>query len=165
VKNFLEGKTSTGVFSGRPNSLDFSTAEPGDILLAGDHGGSYGHFTHAGLYLGQGMVLEGYVDCGVSRQWEGHYRYYDWACIMRVKIPPEQRQAALDYALQQENKTFYPIAFKSGERYWNCTKVIWAAYLKQGVDLDSKNDLWVTPDSIYHSQMLEIVTSSGEMPL
>ncbi|NPV92219.1 MAG: hypothetical protein HPY50_15740 [Firmicutes bacterium] len=165
VRNLLQGKSSTGVFSGRANDLDFSLAEPGDILLAGDQDGCYGHFTHAGIYLGQGMVLEGYVDCGVSRQRQEHYRYYDWACIVRVKIPREQRQAALEYALQQEYKTFYPIAFKDGERYWNCTKVIWAAYLRQGVDLDSMQDIWVTPDSIYRSRMIDVLTSSGEMPI
>lgn len=165
VRSLIQGKSSTGVYAGRANNLDFSRVEPGDILLAGDHDSCYGHFTHAGIYLGQGMVLEGYVDCGVSRQRQEHYLYYDWACVARVKLPPEQRQAALDYALKQEYKTFYPIAFKNGDRYWNCTKVIWASYLRQGVDLDSNSDLWVTPDSIYHSQMLEVVTSSGEMPI
>lgn len=164
-QNLLQGKSSTGVFAGRENNLDFSLAEPGDIMLAGDHDSCYGHFTHAGIYLGHGLVLEGYVDCGVSRQQQDHYLDYDWACIMRVKLPREQRLAALNYALKQEFKTFYPVAFKSGERYWNCTKLIWSSYLTQGVDLDSNNDLWVTPDSIYKSPMLEKVASSGEMPL
>lgn len=165
IENLLQGKNSTGVYTGRMNRLDFSLIQPGDILLAGNPESCYGHFTHAGIYLGDGWVLEGYVDCGVSRQRIEHYHSYEWACILRVKLPPEKRAAALEYALSQEYKTFYPAAFKNGERYWNCTKLIWEAYRRQGVDLDSFDDLWIVPDYIYFSPQVELIAREGEMPI
>lgn len=141
VQYFLEGRHPTGINSGKRNHLDFSQLQPGDILLAGNPDSCYGHFTHAGIYLGEGRVLEGYVDCGISRQPLEHYRSYEWACILRVRIPGIMRQRAVEYALEQEHKTFYPVAFKNGKNYWNCTKLIWEAFLREGVDLDSFGDL------------------------
>lgn len=164
VGNFFQGNIGTGYFTGCGNQLDFDRLHPGDILLGGKPGGAYGHFTHAGLYLGDNQVLEGYVDCGISRQPVNHYHHYDWACILRVQLPEEDRQQALDYALQQEFKPFYPAAFKPGERLWNCTKLIWAAYQRQGVDLDSNDDLWITPDAIYHSAHVQVIDQRGKMP-
>ena len=165
IRSALQGDLAIGVFSGQPNRLDFTQLQVGDILLGGNPGGSYGHFTHAGLYLGQGQVLEGYVDCGLSRQLVEHYRNYDWACILRVKLPEAARAVAAEYARQREGRIFYPMAFKPGERYWNCTKIIWAAYQEQGIDLDPFNDLWVTPDALYQSPWVEVVDSEGEIPL
>lgn len=164
LRSAQQGDFVTGTFSGQPNRLDFTQLQIGDILLGGNPGGSYGHFVHAGIYLGQGQVLEGYVDCGLNRQPVEHYRNYDWACILRLKLPADAREAAAEYARQREGRIFYPMAFKPGERYWNCTKIIWAAYGEQGIDLDPFNDLWVTPDAFYQSPWVEVVDWEGEMP-
>lgn len=165
IQNTLQGRAATGVYTGRINQLDLNLLQPGDILLGGKPQAAYGHFTHAGLYLGQGWVLEGYVDCGLSRQAVDHYRFYDWACILRVELPTAERGKVLQYALQQEFKPFYPVAFKSGERYWNCTKLIWAAYRQAGVDLDTFSDLWISPDAIYANPQVQRIAAEGEMPL
>ena len=164
LQNVFQGRYGSGFFTGQRNQLDFSSLEPGDILLGGNPGGSYGHFTHAGIYVGNGEVMEGYVDCGISRQGAGHYRYYAWACVLRVKLPPEQRLRAAEYAARREGRMFYPAAFKTGDRYWNCTKLIWKAYKEEGVDLDPRRDLWLTPDAIYFSPWVERVSCEGEMP-
>ena len=164
TQGLLQGHAPTGIYTGRVNRLDFKHLQPGDILLGGKPKAAYGHFTHAGLYLGQGWVLEGYVDCGLSRQDVAHYHFYDWACILRVKLSPEEREKVLQYAQQQEFKPFYPAAFKTGERYWNCTKLIWAAYRQVGIDLDAASDLWISPDALYFSPYIEIITTEGEMP-
>lgn len=163
-RSVFQGRVGSGYFGGTGNSLDFSVLRPGDILLGGKPGSSYGHFTHAGLYLGKGEVLEGYVDCGITREDVGHYHRYDWVCVLRVKSPEQVRVRAVQYALQQEGKVFYPAAFKPGERYWNCTKFIWAAYYRQGIDLDSGKDMWVTPDAIYKSPHVVVVVKEGPMP-
>ncbi len=163
-RSAFQGRVGSGHFGGMGNNLDFSVLRPGDILLGGKPGGSYGHFTHAGMYLGGGEVLEGYVDCGITRQDIEHYHRYDWICVLRVKAPEEVRVQAVRYACRQEGKVFYPGAFKPGERYWNCTKFIWAAYYRQGVDLDSRNDMWVTPDAIYNSPYVFVVAKEGPMP-
>ena len=165
VQGFLKGHPPTGVYTGRRNRLDFSRLEPGDILLAGKPQAAYGHFTHAGLYLGQGDVLEGYVDCGLSRQPVTHYHSYDWACILRVELPPLERARVLEFATAQEFKPFYPAAFKPGQRYWNCTKIIWTAYQQVGLDLDPNVDLWVSPDALYFSPWVHVITAEGDLPL
>ncbi|HHV75779.1 MAG TPA: hypothetical protein GXX39_00190 [Syntrophothermus lipocalidus] len=164
VRSAFQGRVGSGHFWGTGNSLDFALLQPGDILLGGKPGGAYGHFTHAGLYLGEGQVMEGYVDCGITRQAVEHYHQYDWICILRVKASEQARKKAVEYACQQEGKVFYPGAFKPGERYWNCTKFIWGAYHREGIDLDSGQDLWITPDSIYNSPNVVVVAREGLMP-
>lgn len=163
-RNAVQGRVGSGYFGGSGNQIDFSMLKPGDILLGGKPGGAYGHFTHAGLYLGEGQVIEGYVDCGVTRQEVECYHRYDWACILRVKAPDDVRKKAVEYASRQEGKLFYPGAFKPGERYWNCTKLIWAAYYRQGIDLDSGQDLWITPDAICHSSWVMVVAREENVP-
>jgi len=57
------GELGSGEFRGNLNKLDLSLLQPGDILLGGNHGSSYGVFTHAGLYAGDNRV----VDMGTSQ--------------------------------------------------------------------------------------------------
>jgi len=161
LANLQDGKFGTGMSSGRGNHLDFSQLLPGDILLGGNPRASYGVFTHAGIYLGDGMVLDGWLDQGLARTPVETFHGYDWACILRVKLPPEARRRAVDYALAHEHRIFYPIAFKPGERIWNCTKVVWKSYLLQGVDLDTFHDLWVAPDAFYLSPHVEVIAEDG----
>lgn len=157
----LKGNWSSGSNSGKGNNLDLNLAKPGDILLGGKPGTGWGHFSHAALYLGDGYILQGFVDWGVTLGKAQRYHEYDWACILRVKVSPEGKFKAINYALEQRSKAFHILALKPGERYWNCTKIVWAAYKKAGVNLDSKNDLWITPDAIFNSPNVEVVASEG----
>jgi uncharacterized protein YycO len=65
------------------------------------------------------------------------------------------REAAVEYARAQIGKIFHPLAFKPGDQYWNCTKIIWKAYAENGVDLDALNDVWLTPDAFLNSPWVE----------
>jgi uncharacterized protein YycO len=164
LSHAVRGQFGTGRATGGGNALDLSLLQPGDIMLGGKPGGAYGHFTHAGIYLGDGQMMEGYVDCGLSRQPASHYLGYDYACILRVRTSPQVRARAARWAQAREYQAFYPAAFKAGERYWNCTKLVWAAFRQQGVELDPRGDLWLTPDQLYHSPRVRVVASAGVMP-
>lgn len=164
-QSFQEGHIGYGNQSvTEENDISFSELEPGDILLGGWPGCAYGYFSHAGLYLGNQEVLESYIDTGVTVNSVAHYRDYTRACILRVKVDDKIKQRAIEYALKQQGKIFYPVSFKNDERYWNCSKIIWKAYQQQGIDLDAGNDLWIPPEAFYQSTRVEIIAIKGGAP-
>ncbi len=112
--------------------------------------------------MGKGMVVESFYDLGVCIQNVSHYQDYSYVLILRVKAPEESRQKAVSYALKQEGKLFYPLAFKKGDRYWNCTKLIWKAYKQAGIDLDPIDDLWMAPDGFLQSPAVNILDEEGK---
>lgn len=164
--NFTNGQVGYGrqPSAPEPNNLPLDQLEPGDILLGGWPGCAYGHFSHAGLYLGDNRVLESYVDTGVTVNSVSHYSDYTYACILRVKADQKVKQRAIDYALKQQGKLFYPVSFKNDERYWNCSKIIWKAYQREGINIDAANDIWIPPDNFYQSDQVMIVALKGGVP-
>ncbi|HBQ28134.1 MAG TPA: hypothetical protein DD719_01715 [Desulfotomaculum sp.] len=152
------GELGSGKFGGKPNHLDLSLLQPGDILLGGNPGSSYGFFTHAGLYIGNNQVVDMYISTGVYlTEAKTYQRYYDRAAILRVKASPDQKKAAVDYALTQIGKPFFILAPKKEDGLWYCTKLIWRAYLAQGIDLDTLNSYWVLPDSFWLSPQVQVI--------
>ena len=159
--SFAKGDIGTGYGSPTPGLVPFSQLEPGDIVLGGWPNTAYGQFSHAGLYLGDHKVLEGYVDYGLSIQDLNTYEHYSRICLLRVNAPAEAKANAVTYALEKEKKMFYPLAFKSGDRLWNCTKIIWRAYADQGIDLDEIGDLWIAPESLAQSRWVSVIYEKG----
>ncbi len=143
------------------NTISFAGLEAGDILLGGYPGCAYGRFSHAGIYLGEGRVAEGYVDLGINIQGLEHYHNYCEVSLLKVNAPPEVKRKAVDYVLAQEGKLFYPLAFKPGDRWWNCSKIMWKAYYEQGLDIAPQADFWIAPDAFYQSPLLSIVNEEG----
>lgn len=160
-QNLRQGRVGYGNQNVINNKIDLAELEPGDILLGGWPGCAYGRFSHAGLYLGNHKVLESYIETGVTINNVAHFRDYTRACIIRVKTDNQTRQRAIRYALKQRGKVFYPVSFKTDERYWNCTKIIWKSYQQQGINLDSGNDLWIPPDAFYRSPHVNIIAVKG----
>jgi hypothetical protein len=157
MKNARQGYVGYGFNSYYGNDISFTGLEPGDLILGAYPGCAYGRFSHAGIYLGEGKVLESYGDLGVNIQPIEHYREYSEVCLLRVKADTTVKKQAVDYVTRQQGGMFYPLAFKSGERYWNCTKIMWKAYAAQGVDFDPTNDFWVAPDLFYKSPLVEVI--------
>lgn len=156
------GELGSGKFGGKPNNLDLSLLQPGDILLGGNPGSSYGLFTHAGLYVGNSQVVDMYISTGVYlTEAKNYQRYYNWAAILRVKASPDQKRAAVDYALTQVGKPFFILAPKKENGLWYCSKLIWQAYLTQGIDLDALNSYWVLPDSFWFSPQVQVLYFTG----
>lgn len=161
VASFAKGEIGTGYGLPSPGLVPFALLEPGDIVLGGWPNTAYGKFSHAGLYLGDHKVLEGYVDYGLSIQDLSSYEHYSRICLLRVNAPAEVKANAVAYALGEEKKMFYPLAFKSGDRLWNCTKIIWRAYADQKIDLDEIGDLWIAPESLVQSRWVSVIYAKG----
>lgn len=149
--------------SSQGNNISFDELEIGDIIVGGYPGCAYGRFSHAAIYIGNGQVIEGYLDTGISIHSIEHFWDYSQIALLRVEAADEVKLAATEYAKQNEGDMFFSLAFKEGDRIWNCTKIIWQAYIEQGLDLDSVGDIWVAPDSFYNSSKVTIIEERGNI--
>lgn len=149
--------------SSQGNNISFDELEIGDIIVGGYPGCAYGRFSHAAIYIGNGQVIEGYLDTGISIHSIEHFWDYSQIALLRVEAADEVKLAATEYAKQNEGDMFFSLAFKEGDRIWNCTKIIWQAYMEQGLDLDSVGDIWVAPDSFYNSSKVTIIEERGNI--
>ncbi len=156
-----KGNFAYGINMRYANDISFNGLQVGDIILGGYPDCAYGRFSHVAMYIGQGQVIEAFVDYGVHIRPIDHFRDYKEVCLLRVEAEPEIKQQAVDYAQNLQGKMFYALAFKPGERIWNCSKLIWRAYLEEGLDLDESGDLWISPDNFYSSTNTSIIREKG----
>ncbi len=157
LQSFASGEIGSGYGSSTAADIPFSILEPGDILLGGWPNCAYGKYSHAGLYLGEGEVLEAYVDYGVCIQPLGHYKDYTELCFIRVNVSNEIKDKIIAVARSYAGKTFYPVAFKQNDRYYNCSSIIWKAYQEEGINLDINNDIWIAPESFRDSPYIRVI--------
>ncbi|MDI6708406.1 MAG: YiiX/YebB-like N1pC/P60 family cysteine hydrolase [Candidatus Thermoplasmatota archaeon] len=166
--------SSYKIFSGKGdgNKADFSKAQPGDILFGRTPGFMDwiipGYWTHVGMYIGNGKVIEAVpkgVVCSDIEKW----RSYDAAAIGRVWTASySQVQSAIEFAKAQLGKPYdYYLADKRvyGRSYY-CSELVWAAYKHVGIDID-KNPGWtwkyangVAPQEIYEDNDVHIIEYS-----
>ncbi len=149
-----------------------SKIQKGDILLHRDEG-ILTHpklnlfYTHAGIYLGDGLVAEARPD------WDGGVAIYpieEWdyprdtfVAVFRVTATKSQREAAADWARAQAQRIPRPVyQVLYVDRYaspyspfWYCSELVWAAYYNQGIDLaeiggvgPAQSFLAVSPDHL-----------------
>jgi YVTN family beta-propeller protein len=146
------------------NQLSPCDMQRGDILLSHGLGPLYvaqealfnGYWTHAGLYVGDGVIAEssGRIDC--TPWWEvwtclspepgvqthriedtGFWTASDWA-ILRPTASTGQRDGASSYAVNQTGKDYnWWYLDKETEGSFYCSQLVWRAYETQGIDLDS----------------------------
>lgn len=161
LENLSNGNFGLGLVGNYNNQISFADIEKGDILVGGYPRCAYGRFSHAGVYMGNNLVLESYGDLGVTIQPIDHYWEYSEIAILRVDTTPETKEQVINYIKKYEGGLFYPVAFKPGDRIWNCSKIIWKAYLEQGIDLDSSGDLWISPDVFYSSPWTTVIREKG----
>ncbi len=161
IDSASQGKFGYGFNVQYYNDISFAGLEVGDIILGGYPDCAYGRFSHVGIYNGNGQVIEAFVDYGVHIRAIDHFRNYTEVCLLRVEADPEVKKKAAEYAADFQGKMFYPLAFKPGDRIWNCSKVIWKAYMEQGIELDDHRDLWISPDAFYYSPHVSIIREKG----
>lgn len=161
LNNAKRGNIGFGLAGFYNNRMSFEGLEPGDLVLGGYPDCAYGRFSHAAIYLGNNQVAEAYAETGVLVAPVQHFNSYSQVCLLKVNADPEIKQKAVEYVMEKRGDLFYPIAFKPGDRIWNCTKIMWKAYAHQGVDLDSSNDIWITPDSFYRSSQVTVIRELG----
>ncbi len=143
------------------NDISFAGLEAGDIILGGYPDCAYGRFSHVAMYSGNGQVIEAFADYGVHIRPIDHFRDYKEVCLLRVEADPEVKKQAVEYARSFQGKMFFALAFKPGDRIWNCSKVIWKAYNEQGIELDESEDLWISPDTFCDSSHVSIIREKG----
>lgn len=150
------GYFGVGYWDGEYNEFDFSQLEPGDIVLGGNTGSSWGHWTHAALYIGDGQVMDTFLQTGVSpRPVRAYNEYYSHSGALRVKLPPEVKARAVAAARALEGRPFYLLAPRDSSTLFYCTKVVWYVYSRLGYDLDPQGAYWVVPDRITKSSLVE----------
>lgn len=156
------GYFGVGYWDGEYNEFDFSRLEPGDIVLGGNTGSSWGHWTHAALYLGDGQVMDTFLQTGVApRPVTAYNEYYSHAGALRVKLPQAVKEQAVAHARRLQGRPFYLLAPRGSDTLFYCTKVVWYVYQQLGYNLDPEGAYWVVPDRIYQSPLVEPLPPFG----
>ncbi len=158
--NLQQGQVGVGIPG--TNSFDFTAArpEPGDIILGGNPGCSWGHWTHAALYVGNGQVVDTLLRRGVHLQTVERFAgAYQQAGVLRVNLPPEVKAAAVRHALANLGKPFSLLSGRNARNWFYCTKLAWYAYKQAGYDLDPGGGHWVVPDRFTRSPVVTLLAS------
>ncbi len=152
------GYFGVGYWDGEYNEFDFSQLEPGDIVLGGNTGSSWGHWTHSALYLGDGQVMDTFLQTGITpRPVTAYNEYYSHAGALRVKAPREVKEKAVALAKEMQGRPFYMLGSRDSDSLFYCTKVVWYVYKQLGIDLDPEGPYWVVPDRIARSEHVEAI--------
>jgi len=122
----------------------------GDILLCRSPSSAVsisGEWTHAGIYVGNGQVVEALPTPGVTSRnittWD--FPTKTWVVLLRVRGGDGNRAAEFarnqvgqpyDYALWQKNMD--PNSERS--EGWYCSELVWAAYFNQGINIEHGPD-------------------------
>lgn len=140
------GAIGTGDWSGEPNGMDFSLAEPGDIILGRNPGSSWGHWTTAALYVGDGIVIDSWLMAGTVTVPVSKYRNYTEGAILRLDLSEQVKAEAVAHARAALGRPFYILAPRQHDNWMYCMKIPWWAYHRAGVDIDPEGGFWVVPD-------------------
>lgn len=160
-------------YSGNGNSLNLSLVQPGDLInmkgvlkyanLIGGLFPGYWHHTAIAETAGSGGTMIEAWDSGVRRLYTSSTLTADEACILRVNTSSTVKTNAKNFAVSQIGKPYdygWLLLVGVGTKdvnssKWYCSELAWAAYKRQGIDID-KNPGWtvtywnnVAPGEIY----------------
>lgn len=160
--NLLQGHLGVGIPG--ENGLDFARVplEPGDIVLGGNPGTSWGQWTHAALYVGGGQVVDTLLRRGVHlAPVERFAGAYQRAAVLKVLLPRPVKEEAVRHALATLGRPFNLLAGRQADGWFYCTKVAWYAYWRAGYDLDPAGGYWVVPDRFLRSPLVQVAAQAG----
>jgi hypothetical protein len=123
------------------------------------------NWTHAGIYIGNGTVVEARFRINGVNQYsikDWDYPTITYASLLRViTAPSELRYEAAQWAKYQTERDDLPgyhlkwWTKNSSEHSenWYCSELVWASYYNNGINLDDNDDLEnsVTPDDLMNS--------------
>lgn len=148
---------------------------PGDILLGAiDESLVPGRWSHVGLYIGSGEIIEAFsadepVSIRPTSQWS--FPQMKWVTYLRVcSADANTRKRAVDFALEQFGKPYNKNIFDKRLRgdSWYCSELVWAAYMKASrgkINLDSPSfPFGVYPWEIEKSQHIVNIGGHYEVP-
>ena len=163
-----------------PNGLDTSLLKPGDLLFRRTADRFYGYFSHVGMYVEAGLIIDAELSDGTQiRNVSDSFGHTDIWAVGRV-FSPGQAAIALDSASQWigvrygiENileSVMYRFRDYRNNTSWGiyCSQLVWLAGMDAGVDLDADFNTFnrvVTPDEIFHSVYVDKIQASlGRKP-
>lgn len=159
------GRGEVGVGVPGTSALDFSALDllPGDLVLGGNPGTSWGYWTHAAIYVGDGRVMDSLLRFGVHPEPVDRFAAaYARTAVLRVKVPQAVRDRAVRVARSLEGRPFNLLSPRGSTGWFYCTQVAWHAYKEAGVDLDPEGGFWVVPDRFLESPLVEVVARSDQ---
>lgn len=162
-------------FFSRLNTADGATPmaalQDGDIIVSAATYTSWFRHGHAALVVNgaTGLVLES-VEAGAPSTVSGieYLANYENFIVLRPDLPLETREQVAKDAYQTLDGIPYDISvgifskkYKPTPAGTHCAHIVWLAYKKFGVDLDSNGGAIVTPRDILLSPKLQIVQVYG----
>lgn len=145
----------------------------GDILLTKSTQTFFWRHGHCGIVINaeKGISLESLEPGTVSMKQDiSKWRQYSTLKVLRLKNPD---QKILDNIVKYSERSLSGIKYnilapkcrgKIVPEYENCSLMIWQAFISSGYDLDSNKGVFVTPEDIAKSPLLEIVQIKGFNP-
>ena len=136
-------------YGGDGNTLNLSSLQVGDIIML--HGvistTSFSGYIweHCAIYIGNSQIVEAWSPAARISPVSIINTASD-AAIYRVKTTDAIKQAAVNFAIAQVGKSYDwqwlipPGGKEIDGSTWYCSELIWAAYKKQGVELDKYPD-------------------------
>lgn len=141
---------------GAQPSIPWNKLQWGDILLGRGKGKNcvpYGYFRHAGMWHnGKKMILSAMPNEGVCFEspatWTRDLPRLEFLTVSELNL--KLKETITNYGARQLGKP-YSFSKKGTTRSWYCSKIPWACYHGQGINLDSYGLFLVAPDSLYNS--------------
>ena len=155
-------------------TTEFAIFQDGDILVTDSIFCSWFRYGHAALVVDaeQGQTL-GAVEIGQKSAWNrvSQFKGYAKFLILRPKVSDEVKAQVVAYA--KENLVGLPYQLTTGIFTakdadsllgTHCGHLVWYAYHRFGVDLDSDGGRIVTPQDLANSPNVELVQNFGFDP-
>lgn len=155
-------------------TTEFALFQDGDILVTDSIFCSWFRYGHAALVVDaeRGQTL-GAVEIGQKSAFNhiSQFKGYAKFLILRPKASEEVKRQAVEFA--KENLVDLPYQLTAGiftakdtESLFgtHCGHLVWYAYHKFGVDLDSNGGMIVTPQNLVNSSEVELVQTFGFDP-
>jgi hypothetical protein len=136
--------------------VDGRGLELGDVIVAGHAGSTYGYFSHVSLITGPDQTLGQHPAYGIDLMPLATLVGYDDVRVLRAELSAAQRREVAAFVRGLDGAPFNVLALKEDAYWWNCSKVVWAAFRRVGIDLAPERDL-VVPDDIAASPRLRVV--------
>lgn len=127
---------------------------------------------HAGLVVDakRGILLESLEPFTKSTlQNANKWTYYPTFKMMRLRdVPQETNEQIAAYALENLQDLPYNILamknFHKAPKSTHCSHIVWSAFIPFGYDLDSSRGIFISPEDIANSSLLETLQVFGFDP-
>lgn len=153
------------------DGMPHAALENGDIILTASIYVSFFRYGHSALVVdaARGEILESLQPGTLSKiTYESSLFEFSTFLIVRPKVEKELREQVAAYAATNLLNVPYRLTagiftrkFEEELKATQCTHIVWWAYKKFGIDLDSNGGKIVKPQDIFQSDKVELVQAYG----